>query len=81
MREEVHLKYINVTRGGKIYVSNHLHHHFKTIFSKRVILWEGASIEDEEIKLCVKQEKLSCCPLYTCQAGHNLLLTWYLDQP
>ena len=62
-----------------MYLSYHLHHHLKTIFSERVILWEGAGIEDEEIKLCVKQEKLSCCPLYTCQAGHNLSVTWYLS--
>ena len=78
MGKEVHLKNVNANKAEEmciVYLSNHLHHHLKTIFSERVILWESASIEDQEIKLCVEQEKLSCCPLDAGQAGHNLLPT------
>jgi len=46
----------------------HLHHHLKTVFSERVMLWEGAGIEDKEVELRVKQQKLPSCPLDARQA-------------
>ena len=58
--------------------TDHLHHHLKAIFSERVTLWEGARIEDKEVKLCVQEQELPSCPLDARQAEQNSQLICYL---